>query len=226
WYEREGANLTRDVLIQKATLVAAGLGTHGDNGVGTALLQPPRFRDCCCRRDYLRAGRLNPRDEGVFRQPEVETHHGGLVGLDQPARGTIKGSRIERRSGLLYSVLGIVDRQLVAPAPDCRLARCRRNVAEEIQTDRSIGGGTDGLDLTCRLLWRHQGARKRPKTSGAAYLYSHARGSCARHRRLNDGQIYIKQIKNASIRPGRTTPRICRAACTHASPLRPFGVGS
>ena len=70
--------------------MATGLAALGDDGIGPALAQPSRLRDCCCRSYDFRTGPLAPLQKLRIRQTEMETDHLWMIVFNDCAVSFIK----------------------------------------------------------------------------------------------------------------------------------------
>ncbi|MNO49502.1 hypothetical protein D3C76_398560 [compost metagenome] len=183
--------------------MATGLQAHGDDRVATAPLQPDGFGHGGRRGNYLRPGRLDPRQQLRLRQAEVEADHFRTQFLDQRAQVGIErrtvGWRIRRiEVRAEFFVIGLQPR---APARLAFGIGLRRLVAEEIHVQWLAARRAESRHLDANLFGVEQRARQRTQPAGLGHRDRQRRTVGPGHRRLDDWQLDAKQVADSGVGP-------------------------
>ena len=152
--QRKSSNLGGQILRQKNSTMTAGLRALRNDGIDASLLQPQRFCDSRGRGDHLRAPFRYARHEIRGRQAKMKAHHGRLELLQHIGRRGNEGLARGAAGALvrLNSVLPEVGSQQLAPGRFAPRIRNRHGVAKEIDVERPVGCGANGLQFRAHAI--------------------------------------------------------------------------
>ncbi|MNJ54465.1 hypothetical protein D3C77_499040 [compost metagenome] len=153
-HERHRADLGVQVATEEHPAMTAGLIAHGDDRIATVLLQPAGFVNGGGAGQHLGPGSLDPLQQARLGQAEVKTDHGGLVLLDQLARGVIERRAVGHRRrrvevGAKFFVVGF---ERLLPGRVTGRIGLGRQMAEKIDVERAIAGLPERFKFTADLL--------------------------------------------------------------------------
>ena len=153
--------------------------------------------------DHDAAGRLDPLEQRLVRQAEMEADDFRLQLLDQFAHRGIERRAVggvDRRRRI-EPQLPVIWREPLLPSGLALRIGVDRSVAKEIHIDRRRYPLPDDIDLLARLLDRQHRAWQRAQRPALRRRDHQFRVHDACHRRQNDGKFGLEKIEKSAVWP-------------------------